>query len=122
MRTTQDDPYTGHLASPRAWWQREHVHLDLHQQCVGVLEDLLLLRVQQDLSEQMGDDLFGRAVLAGDEVTQKMQGSLQEVLLHGGAYHAHLTAGDELGFLLCARQRATGESQLPMVQRNLAVI
>lgn len=77
--------------------------MDLHQQRVGVLEDLLLMGVQQDVSDQMGDDFFGRAVLAGDEVTEEMQGSLQEVLLHGGAYHAHLTAGDELGFPLCAR-------------------
>jgi len=60
--------------------------------------------VQQDLSDQVGDDFFGGTVLVGDELAQEMQGALQEVLLHGGVHHAQLPAGDELRFPLCARQ------------------
>lgn len=60
--------------------------------------------LQQDLSDQVRDDFFGGTVLAGDELIQEVQGALQEVLLHGGAHHAQLPAGDELRFLLCTRE------------------
>lgn len=63
-----------------------------------------MLGVQEDISDQVGDYFFWGAVLAGDELAQEMQGALQEVLLHGGAHHAQLPAGNKLRFLLCARQ------------------
>lgn len=78
--------------------------MDLHQQHVGVLQDLPLLGIQQDLSDQVGDDFFGGIVLSGDKLAQEMQGAFLEVLLHGGAHHAQLPTGNKLRFLLHTRQ------------------
>lgn len=75
-------------------------HLDLHQQCVDVTQDLLFVGVQQHLFDQVADDFFGGIVLAGDKLVQEIQGALQAVLLHSGVHHAQLPTGDEPTFLL----------------------